>query len=81
MVQNGVATESQLMSVKIYWVGPILGSLLASGFYVFIKLLEYESANPGQDFDGRENPHVDRVDGHGRSESEVAFNPGHNTRP
>jgi aquaporin related protein len=33
----------------IYWVGPILGSLLASGFYKFIKMLEYETANPGQD--------------------------------
>ncbi|KAH8589057.1 aquaporin-like protein [Bisporella sp. PMI_857] len=34
----------------IYWVGPILGSLLASGFYLFIKKLEYETANPGQDY-------------------------------
>ncbi len=33
----------------IYWVGPILGSLLASGFYLFIKMLEYETANPNQD--------------------------------
>ncbi|KAI1079624.1 aquaporin-like protein [Whalleya microplaca] len=32
----------------IYWVGPVLGSLLASGFY-FIKALEYESVNPEQD--------------------------------
>ena len=33
----------------IYWIGPMLGALLASGFYKFIKMLEYESANPGQD--------------------------------
>ncbi|THV50118.1 hypothetical protein BGAL_0164g00090 [Botrytis galanthina] len=33
----------------IYWIGPILGAILASGFYKFIKLLEYETANPGQD--------------------------------
>jgi aquaporin related protein len=33
----------------LYWVGPILGSLLASAFYKFIKMLEYETANPGQD--------------------------------
>ncbi|KAI1210453.1 aquaporin-like protein [Annulohypoxylon truncatum] len=33
----------------IYWVGPILGSLVASGFYVFIKALEYETVNPQQD--------------------------------
>ncbi|KAI9813921.1 MAG: hypothetical protein M1826_002354 [Phylliscum demangeonii] len=33
----------------IYWVGPLLGTLLASGFYKFVKVLEYETANPGQD--------------------------------
>ncbi|KAI1107362.1 aquaporin-like protein [Jackrogersella minutella] len=33
----------------IYWVGPIMGSLVASGFYVFIKALEYETVNPHQD--------------------------------
>jgi len=33
----------------IYWVGPFLGSLLAASFYKFIKVLEYETANPGQD--------------------------------
>lgn len=29
----------------IYWVGPILGAFLASGFYMFIKALEYETVN------------------------------------
>tara|TARA_R110002003_G_scaffold143_1_gene13209 strand:- start:11685 stop:12773 length:1089 start_codon:yes stop_codon:yes gene_type:complete len=29
----------------IYWVGPILGALLASVFYMFIKALEYETVN------------------------------------
>ena len=33
----------------IYWVGPLLGCLIAVGFYKFIKILEYETANPGQD--------------------------------
>ncbi|RYO78388.1 hypothetical protein DL766_009207 [Monosporascus sp. MC13-8B] len=33
----------------IYWVGPILGALLAAGFYLFFKALEYETVNPGQD--------------------------------
>ena len=33
----------------IYWVGPVLGSIVAAGFYKFIKILEYETANPGQD--------------------------------
>ena len=39
---------------QIYWVGPLLGSLLAAGFYKLIKMLEYETANPGQDFDENE---------------------------
>ena len=38
----------------VYWVGPLLGALVAAGFYYFIKSLEYESANPGQDFDDLE---------------------------
>ncbi|ETN45706.1 uncharacterized protein HMPREF1541_09539 [Cyphellophora europaea CBS 101466] len=38
----------------IYWLGPVLGALIASGFYWFIKALEYEGANPGQDFDDLE---------------------------
>ncbi|EHK97447.1 putative Aquaporin-1 [Glarea lozoyensis 74030] len=41
----------------IYWVGPILGSLLASAFYKFIKMLEYETANPGQDQAQKEGEH------------------------
>ncbi|SMQ46880.1 unnamed protein product [Zymoseptoria tritici ST99CH_1A5] len=36
----------------IYWIGPLMGSLLASGFYKFIKVLEYETANPGADSGG-----------------------------
>jgi len=33
----------------IYWAGPLLGAVVAAGFYKFIKILEYETANPGQD--------------------------------
>ncbi|KAF2017664.1 aquaporin-like protein [Aaosphaeria arxii CBS 175.79] len=33
----------------IYWVGPGFGAVLAVVFYKFIKILEYEVANPGQD--------------------------------
>ncbi|KAI5244695.1 aquaporin-like protein [Aureobasidium subglaciale] len=33
----------------IYWLGPALGALIAVVFYKFIKILEYEIANPGQD--------------------------------
>jgi hypothetical protein len=39
----------------IYWLGPALGSILAVGFYRFIKFLEYQTANPGQDFDEHEH--------------------------
>jgi len=35
----------------IYWVGPILGSIVAAGFYKFIKILEYETANPDAEAD------------------------------
>lgn len=38
----------------IYWVGPALGALLAVGFYRLVKALEYETANPGQDFNEKE---------------------------
>ena len=38
----------------IYWVGPMLGSILAVLFYRIIKMLEYETANPGQDFNAHE---------------------------
>lgn len=38
----------------IYWLGPFLGAILASGFYRLMKFLEYETANPGQDFDDQE---------------------------
>ncbi|MCJ1456482.1 hypothetical protein MMC28_006843 [Mycoblastus sanguinarius] len=43
----------------IYWIGPLLGTLLASGFYKFMKMLEYETANPGQDFDELEKERFD----------------------
>ena len=33
----------------IYWVGPVLGALLASVFYLLIKALEYESVNADND--------------------------------
>ncbi|KAF2772200.1 aquaporin, partial [Teratosphaeria nubilosa] len=35
----------------IYWVGPILGSIVAAGCYKLVKTLEYETANPEQDAD------------------------------
>lgn len=40
-----VVTKTFVSYHWIYWVGPILGSLLASVFYLFIKALEYETVN------------------------------------
>ncbi|OOF91435.1 hypothetical protein ASPCADRAFT_177479 [Aspergillus carbonarius ITEM 5010] len=34
----------------IYWIGPLLGSLLACGFFTFLKMFQYTTVNPGQDF-------------------------------
>jgi len=33
----------------VYWVGPLLGSLLASGFYALAKAIKYETVNPNAD--------------------------------
>lgn len=38
----------------IYWFGPLMGTLLAFGVYKIIKSVEYETVNPGQDFDDHE---------------------------
>ncbi|KAK4935785.1 Aquaporin-1 [Elasticomyces elasticus] len=62
-----VASRSFPSEHWIYWVGPLLGSLVASGFFWFIKSCEYQTANPGQDFDDLEA---------------TAYNPEHDlTRP
>lgn len=47
----------------IYWIGPILGALLASAFYMFIKALEYETVNPDQDAQGNEGHLFDPTTG------------------
>jgi len=39
----------------IYWFGPIMGTLLAYGVYKIIKMVEYQTVNPGQDFDDHED--------------------------
>jgi len=38
----------------IYWLGPFMGTLLAFGMYKLIKIVEYQTVNPGQDFDDHE---------------------------
>ncbi|KAK0748942.1 aquaporin-like protein [Schizothecium vesticola] len=34
----------------IYFLGPVLGALLASGFYALLKYLRWKECNPGQDW-------------------------------
>lgn len=38
----------------IYWFGPLMGTLLAFGMYRIVKMVEYQTVNPGQDFDDHE---------------------------
>lgn len=40
----------------VYWVGPLLGSLVATGLFKLFKALEYELVNPGQDGDEGNDP-------------------------
>ncbi|KAF1943525.1 aquaporin-like protein [Clathrospora elynae] len=44
----------------IYWVGPAAGAIIAVVFYKFIKILEYEVANPGQDDDDKDQESKER---------------------
>lgn len=61
----------------IYWIGPILGSILASSFYMFIKALEYETVNPESDASGNEG-HV--FDPETRTEKKIERNGLHTSR-
>lgn len=36
------------------WIGPLLGGLIAAGYFRFVKFFNYEEANPGQDSAGRD---------------------------
>ncbi|PPJ55934.1 hypothetical protein CBER1_03613 [Cercospora berteroae] len=56
----------------IYWLGPALGALLAVGFYRFVKVLEYETANPGQDFNEHEAEHFDFDEDNAATGADVA---------
>ncbi|CAA9965204.1 Aquaporin [Pyrenophora teres f. maculata] len=38
----------------IYWLGPLLGAVMATAFYRLMQTLGYETANPGADGDGRD---------------------------
>lgn len=42
---------SKYKDLWVYIVGPILGSLVATGIYAFVKWAGYQDVNPGQDAD------------------------------
>ncbi|RSH93420.1 hypothetical protein EHS25_007776 [Saitozyma podzolica] len=53
----GAATVNGFQTYHwIYWLGPTLGALLATGFYIFLRKVEYWRINPGQDATSME-PH------------------------
>ncbi|KAK0725936.1 aquaporin-like protein [Lasiosphaeris hirsuta] len=45
----------------IYWVGPLLGSLLASAFYSLLKYLRWRECNPGQDYNELEKMESEKM--------------------
>ncbi|EKJ69866.1 hypothetical protein NXS19_000988 [Fusarium pseudograminearum] len=50
----------------IYYIGPFMGSLLAFGCYKIFKVLEYQTANPGQDDDDLDKSGHHHFFGHGK---------------
>jgi hypothetical protein len=67
-------THEFLSDHWIYWVAPLLGSLLAFAFYHLMEVLEYEMANLGQDdhpnADPTQNPHHELAQVQGDREAE-----------
>ncbi|TLD23866.1 hypothetical protein PspLS_06805 [Pyricularia sp. CBS 133598] len=49
----------------IYWIGPMLGALLASGFYSLLNFCKWKQVNPGQDWDGIGEKEAQRDDFNG----------------
>lgn len=47
----------------IYWLGPLMGAVLAFSLYRLLKWLEYQEANPGQD---ATNSDPERAEGKGQ---------------
>ncbi|KAK0702966.1 aquaporin-like protein [Lasiosphaeria miniovina] len=56
----------------IYWVGPLLGSLLASAFYTLLKFLRWKEVNPGQDWNDSEKLESERRLAEGRDVVEAS---------
>jgi len=63
----------------IYWVGPLLGAVLAVLLYRLLKLLEYQTALPDADGDGRRVVHYDHEGHHGVGHHTVGHDGQHET--
>ncbi|KAF2758688.1 aquaporin-like protein [Pseudovirgaria hyperparasitica] len=63
----------------IYWVGPVLGSLLAAAFYTFIKALEFETGDLEPDSEAAVEVPLDRESG-GAVAADAGPTPGLMTR-
>ncbi|KAF2632527.1 aquaporin [Macroventuria anomochaeta] len=61
----------------IYWVGPLLGALLAVLLYRLLKMLEYETANPGADGDGRHEAYYEHSGSSDHYQERVPTTRGH----
>jgi aquaporin related protein len=59
----------------IYWVGPLLGALLAVGLYRLLKMLEYHTANPDVDGDGRREVYYDEHVRTGTLDRHITYRP------
>lgn len=51
----------------IYWLGPLLGTLVAVTFYKLVKGLEYETVNPNQDGDADNDDFKNDEENHPRA--------------
>lgn len=63
----------------IYWLGPVLGSLMAVGWYYFLRVLRFQTCNPEQDADHEKEVHEGEgmmtVTGGGTGADDEAFAP------
>lgn len=41
----------------IYWLGPLLGAVLAAGFFTLLKRMRYQDCNPDPDWDDMQHIH------------------------
>ncbi|KAJ5513866.1 Aquaporin [Penicillium fimorum] len=62
----------------IYWIGPLLGSLLACGFYHLLCFVRWERINPGQDYNEEEVARKESLIG---SDNTITANVAQDTLP